>query len=386
MKAKDGRIQITKAVVEAAHPPAAGQRFIRDAGVLGFGVRITADGAKSFVWEGRVKGRVRRITIARYPDFNVALARAEAQKLRTAVAQGRDPAAERLAERREPTFGVLVDAYLDNYAKLHRKSWRTDERRLAHCGHWNLRRLSDIARTDVERLQRETAEKRGRVESNRTVELLRAMFGKALLWNMMPGPNPALGVERFPEQSRERFLSPEELRRVNEALLTETDWRWRAYFPLAFLLGPRKTELLQARWIDVDLDQKTWRIPTTKAGRSHILPIPGPAIEIIESLPSRGQSEWLFPVRVNSASGHAENAGVAWKRIRERAGVPDVRIHDLRRTLGSWLAGAGYSLPVIGKTLNHSNPASTSIYARVSLDPIREALEKNAALMIGEKR
>ena len=340
--ANGNRIQITKVTVDRAKPPSIGQRFVRDAGVLGFALRVTADGAKSFVWEGRVKGRVRRITIAKYPDLNVAQARAKAQELRTAIAQGRDPAAERMAERRQATFEVLVDAYLENHAKLHRKSWRADERRLrTHCEHLNLRRLSDLGVTDVAKLHRDIADARGKVEANRTVELLRAVFGKAALWNMMSGANPAVGVERFKEQSRERFLSQEELRRVNDALLSEPDWRWRSYFPLVLLLGPRKTELLQARWSDIDLNQKTWKIPTSKAGRSHLLPLPLPAVRIIEALPSRGQSEWLFPVRTASKSGHVENAGIAWQRIRERAGVPDVRIHDLRRTLGSgWPAPA----------------------------------------------
>lgn len=374
------RVRLTKAIIEAAQAPASGQRFIRDAGgVVGFALRVTADGGKSFIWEGRVHRRTRRITIAKHPDMTVAAARLKAQAIRAAIATGRDPAVERHDARGEPTFARLIETYLDDYAKLHRKTWRVDERRLrTHCQPLHSRRISDLSDTDVERLHREVAGRSGKVEANRVVELLRAMFGKAIKWRMMAS-NPALGVERFREHPRERFLSPDELRRVNDALLMEPDWRWRAYFPLALLLGPRKSELLSARWADIDLQQATWCIPTTKADRPHLLPLPQAAVAIIEGLPSRG-GEWLFPSGA-SGSGHLINVGAAWARIRARAGVPDVVIHDLRRTLGSWLASAGHGLPIIGRALGHTSPRSTAIYARLALDPIRDALERNAAQM-----
>ncbi|MGO9055993.1 MAG: tyrosine-type recombinase/integrase [Candidatus Binataceae bacterium] len=379
---KNSTVQITKAVVEAARPPASGQRFIRDRLVRGFGLRVTADGVKSFVFEGRIRGRVRRITIARWPDLNVMLARARAQEIRTAIAQGRDPAEERIAERRQTTFGGLVDIWLDDYARPYRKSWPTDDRRLrTHCAYLHSRRLSDVSDSDLGRLHRKIAESSGPVEANRVVELLRAVFNHALRHKLMAGSNPAAAIKKFPEHARERFLSPDELRAINTSLMNETDWRWRSFFPLALFMGPRKAELAAAKWADVDLDQRTWLIPTTKTGKSHLLPLPMPAVEIIQALPSRGRSEWVFPARVKSASGHIENIGAAWDRIRRRAGVPDIRVHDLRRTAGSWMASAGFSLPIIGKMLGHSNPASTAIYARLDLAPVREALETNAAAM-----
>jgi integrase len=104
-------------------------------------------------------------------------------------------------------------------------------------------------------------------------------------------------------------------------------------------------------------------------------------MDIIGSLPSRGQSEWIFPSR--NGEGHAVEAAKAWQRIRLRAGLPDVRLHDLRRTLGSWLAAQGHGLPLIGRALNHSSMAATQVYARLDLDPVREALEQNSKLMFG---
>jgi integrase len=142
-------------------------------------------------------------------------------------------------------------------------------------------------------------------------------------------------IKLFREQRRERYLSPEELARVNQALLEEPDWRWRAYFPLALMLGIRKSEPLPMRWQDIDLNVRTWRIPETKTGKSHLLPLPAPVMVILDSVPSRGTSEWVF--LGNSAVGHIVEPAKAWQRIRARARVSDVRIHDLRHTLASWM-------------------------------------------------
>jgi integrase len=122
------------------------------------------------------------------------------------------------------------------------------------------------------------------------------------------------------------------------------------------------------------------RLPQTKAGRPHLLPLPSPVVEILESLPSRGQSEWVFPS--DRTEGPCVEPGKAWQRIRERAGVPDARIHDLRHTLASWLVAQGYTLPLIGRALNHSQTSTTERYAHLALDPVREALERNATLMV----
>src|SRR5262249_27547522 len=137
-----------------------------------------------------------------------------------------------------------------------------------------------------------------------------------------------------------------------------------------------------------DFAQAVWRIPNTKSGRPHLLPLPRPALQILEGLPSRHSSEWLFPGEKTNTSITAPSN--AWQRIRKRAGlngddnVPNtaVRQHDLRRTLGSWLAASGYSLPLIGRALNHANVSTTAIYARLDLDPVRRALEDNATMML----
>jgi integrase len=235
---------------------------------------------------------------------------------------------------------------------------------------WRHRRLSDLTREHVAELHARVGRDSGHYAANRGLALLRAMFNLARTWGLCSGDNPATGIRAFREEKRDRFLNPDELSRALLAIDQEPDWRWRGYFRLALLLGPRRHELLRARWPELDFSARSWRLPTTKAERPHLLPLPTPAVEILESLPSRGQSEWLFPSSA-ARSGHLEEPRKAWQRIRERAKTKDVRIHDLRRTLGSWLAASGYGLPMIGRVLNHSQPSATAVYARLDLEPVR---------------
>ena len=106
------------------------------------------------------------------------------------------------------------------------------------------------------------------------------------------------------------------------------------------------------------------------------------AIALLEQLPSRGDSPWLFP-SATAKSGHVVEPGKAWARIRATAGLSDCRLHDLRRTVASWMVGAGYSLPLVGKFLGHTQPSATAVYARLDTAPVRVALERVSALMLG---
>ncbi|MBV8357076.1 MAG: tyrosine-type recombinase/integrase [Deltaproteobacteria bacterium] len=378
---------LTKTVVEAAAAPKAGQTFIRDDEIKGFALRMIAAGGKSFVFEGRIKGRMRRVTIGRYPDVTVATARQKALEIRAAIGRGDDPAEARILQKHESTFGALAERYLRDYALPYKKprSVADDKYYLAHYipSGWQTRRLSDITRTDIEQLHSRVERDHGKYPANHAVRLLRHMFNLARDWKMLRNDNPAARIKLFKEQRRERYLTPEELVNVNEALKDEPDWRWRAYFPLALMLGTRRGELCAVRWEDIDLQQRTMRLPETKAGRPHLLPLPRAAIAILESSPSRTKSGWVFPSE--SSAGHIVEPAKAWQRIRKRAGVEDVRIHDLRHTLASWLVGAGYNLSLIGRALNHSQIATTERYAHLAMDPVREALERNADLMFGAK-
>jgi len=380
---------LTKIVVERAASPQAGQTFFRDDQTTGLALRVTAGGVKSFIFEGRVNGRVRRMTLGQWPFMTVAGARDEVLKIRRAMLDGLDPADARLDARHEPTFGDLVDAYLaDAEARGRRSLPRMVERIDKYLAPWRNRRASDITPGEVAQLHQTIGKERGQVIANRVALLLmRAIFNHALKLRLFKGENPAAGIEPFAESARERFLTPAELERVNNELAAEPHPYWRAYFTATLLLGTRKNELLGAKWADVDIEARTLRLPMTKNGRSHLLPIPEAVLRMLQELPSfaaREQGEgWIFASNLSGA-GHLADPSKAWQRIRDRAGCPDVTVHDLRRTLGSWMAGEGHSLLLIGRALGHKSSASTQIYARLALAPLRDALEANARLMLGE--
>ncbi len=271
-------------------------------------------------------------------------------------------------------------AYLEQHAKPHKRSWRRDQVRLdTHFGKWKTRRLSDLSRAEVVKTQHALREQRGPIESNRSLMLLRSVFNWARDEGIFTGDNPAQSLTYFREGKRRRFLSADELMRVNEALLQETDWRWRSYFPLLLMLGLRRSELLAAQWSDVDLKTNTITIPQTKSGEPLLLPLPRAAAEILAGLPSRETSTWIFPS--SGTTGHVVEVKGAWARIRARAGVNDVHVHDLRHTLASWLVAQGVNLPLVGRALNHARASTTERYAHLDLDPVRAVLEVNAQTM-----
>lgn len=253
-------MRLTKLAIDRAAPPPAGvkQRFLRDDVCRGLGVRITQDGSRSFIFEYWSKGRSHRLTIGRWPDLNIPQARHKATEYRAAIARGEDPAQERIKARHEATFAQLTERYLNDYARPHKKprSVQDDEYCLSLIPRdWHNRRLSEISRDTVSRLHLRIGEHHGRYSANHVIRLLRSMFNRAIDWRMLNGANPAQRLRLFREERRERYLSPEELQRVNAALLVEPDWRWKAFFPLSIMLGTRKGELLAARW-----ETSTWHM------------------------------------------------------------------------------------------------------------------------------
>ena len=366
--------RLTKRVIDQTPYPSAGQVFVRDSELPGFALRVTK-GRKSFVLEKRIRGRMRRLTIGPYGPLTVDEARKLANAQIGAVARGEDPAQARQDRLREPRFADLVELYLQRHAP-HKRSARDDRGMLeSHLkGLWT-RQLTDIARQDVAKLHA-TIGTTAPYRANRAVALLRKMFNLARDWGLVSGDNPATRIQFFKEEKRDRFLYPEELPRVFAALKEEPNDYVRAAFLTALLTGARRQEVLTMQWQDLSLERAEWRIPQTKAGRPHLLPLPQPLVALLRQLPRMASCPYVFPGR--SGQGHLVNVDRAWERIRTKARIPDVRIHDLRRTVGSWLAGSGESLPMIAKVLNHRDLSTTAIYARLNLDLVRRALERNA--------
>ena len=157
----------------------------------------------------------------------------------------------------------------------------------------------------------------------------------------------------------------------------------RDYILISLLTGARQANVLAMRWEQVNFDRATWTIPETKTGDSHTVPLVAEASKILKAR-HVDLNPWVFPG--NSKSGHFEDPKKSWRRILERADIKDLRMHDLRRSLGSWQAATGANLSIIGKTLAHKNISTTAIYARLNIDPVRDAMDKATQAMFDASR
>ncbi|TLY37656.1 MAG: site-specific integrase [Nitrospirae bacterium] len=369
---------LTKRLVDATPFPPDGQRCVRDDELPGFALRVTKR-RKSFVLEKRIRGRMRRLTIGPYGPLTVEEARQLATVKIGAIAKGEDPAQLRQDQIHEVTFGDLAEVYLTRHA-FRKRSGKDDASLLrGHLAGLRTRKLTDIHRTDLVQLHARLGARRP-YRANRIVALVRTMFNLARDWGLFTGENPATRIQFFKERARDRFVQPEEMPRLLKAIHAEPNPYVRAALLTALLTGARREEVLTMTWPDVSLARGEWRIPQTKADRPHLLPLPAPLVTVLEALPRVDGNRYVFVGRDDT--GHLVDLKRAWDRIRDEAGIPDVRIHDLRRTVGSWLAGSGESLPLIAKVLNHSSVSTTAIYARLNLEPVRHALERHASKLL----
>lgn len=347
-----------------------------------FMVRVRASGTKAWGVQYRHGGRFRWMTLGTWPAMTADAARREALRVLAEVERGRDPAAKRDAERAALTMAELATHYLERHARLKKKprSVAEDERLLSRIilPALGRRRVADVTRSDVDRLHASQAATP--YQANRALFLVSAMLNLAERWGMRPeSSNPCRHVERFREAARERFLSQAELRRLGEALEeadrlgTETP-EVTAAVRLLLFLGLRRSEVLGARWADVDFGSATLALPDTKTGPRRV-PLNAPALSVLAALPRR--SEWLIPGREDGSP--LVNIDKPWRRIRAAAGLEGVRLHDLRHSFASAAVGGGETLYMTQALLGHTRSATTERYSHLSDDPVRRASESTAA-------
>ncbi len=313
--------------------------------------------------------------MGRYPDISIEQARRKASEINAVIAKGENPNDKRRIERAEITLGALFTEYLERYAKLHKKAWQSDaDQYQRHLTPWKERRLSSIKKSDIQKLHQDTGRDRGIYTANRLLALLSVLFNKAIEFGLWDMSNPVVGIKKFREKSRDRFLQADELPRFFKALAEESNDMMRDYFILALLTGARRSNVLAMKWEQIDLERGEWRIPDTKNNTPQIITLTKEAMMILQQRKETAISDYVFPS--TGRTGHLMEPKKAWQRILERANISNLRIHDLRRTLGSWQARTGASLAIIGKSLNHKSSQATTIYARLDLDPVRASVEK----------
>lgn len=378
----ENRLKFTKAALEGLKVTGKGQRtYFYDTGEPSLTICVTTAGTKTFYLYKRIEGEPVRLKLGRFPDLSVENARKLAANAKGEIAMGKNPQKAKQAIRDEKTFGDLFEDYLEKHSKVHKSSWEYDEREVnKFLSHWFKRRIGTIERSEVEKLHTKVGKENGTYQANRLLERIRSIFNKAIDWGW-EGVNPAAGIKKFREKSRDRFLQPDELPRFFEALAAEPNETARDFFVISLLTGARKSNTLAMRWMEINFTSATWRIPQTKNGEPQTVHLPEAALELLKERKLASLSEWVFPGA--GASGHLADPKKAWNRILKEAGIQDLRIHDLRRTLGSYMAATGANGYVIGKSLGHKSQQSTAVYARLNLDPVRVSVNKATDVMMG---
>jgi integrase len=366
-----------------------------DRKATGFGVRSYPGGGRSFFVDYRLDGRQRRFTIGPFPRWSADAARERAKELRKQIDRGHDPAGAKRERREAPTVQDLIDRYIEDH--LPKKS--SDEVRVAdekkmlaeigkHLGKHT--KVVDVHGGDVGEMHRKISEsigrggKRRQVRANRILTVASKMFslalvpraGETLPWRNAVLGNPCKGIERNPEEGRERFFSQGELTAISDAL-AKYDGVGADCVRLIMLTGARPSEAMKAQWEEFDKEPGYWIKPSAhvKQRKTHKLPLSPAAIELVDRLHKKCKGKWVFPG--DKPGGHLAALWHVWHFVRKEAGLgKDARAYDLRHTFASVGAGGGLSLPIIGRLLGHTQLRTTQRYAHLADDPLREAAEK----------
>ena len=375
--------RLSDRLVNSLPCPAKGNRVFYDTEIKGFGLRLTAAKARSFVLNYRINGRERRYTIGAYPDWSVAAAREEAKRLKRDVNKGFDPMGTRHIERAAPSVRDLGKRYMVEYAVRKVDRARQDDlailEKLVYPELGSLK-IHDVRREDIDRLHQTISATRP-IRANRMAQLLSKLFNLAIRWELRTD-NPVVGLRRNPEPKRTRYLSGDELQRLMQALADHPNQQSANVIRLLLLTGARRGEVLSATWDQFDLSGGIWTKPSahTKQKKEHRVPLSAAARQLLSQIKENADmSQYVFPGRV-PREPLKEIRGF-WASARRKAELDDFRIHDLRHTYASILASAGLSLPVIGALLGHTQPNTTARYSHLFDDPLREATERVGSLV-----
>ena len=376
------QIKITKRTVDAIKP-AAKDQFLWDKELHGFGVKVTPTGKRIYILQYRMGGRntpSRRYTIGHHGPWTPEKARKEATDKLGDIAKGNEPVHARTRGKGSPSLQDVGERYLTEYAVWKKKPRSlAEDRRNLHNHVYPLfgsRPIKQITHEDIERLHHRMHH--SPYAANRTVSLLSMVFKKAEKWNLRTKrTNPCRDIEKYKENKRERRLSVRELTNLGRVLRkVEDDGTYSPYvlaaIRLLLLTGARLQEILTLKWTYIDDDEGRAHLPDSKTGPKPLY-LNTQALQIINSIPRLDGNPYVLPGQ--KPGRPLVNLHKAWFEIRQKAGLDDVRLHDLRRSYGSIGVDQNMSLPIVGGLLGHREASTTQRYARLDDAPLKQAAE-----------
>lgn len=376
------KLNFTKSAISSLPLPEPGKRVsYHDTKVPGLELRVTSNGVRSFYLYRKIDNRAERVFIGRFPGVTPDNARAKAAELNSQIAMGKNPAETKRKVRAEMTLAELFERYMTLHARPYKRSWRNDQNLYAvHLHKWGDRRISDISRKEVQHLHASIMVEHPH-QANRVRSLLSTMFSKAIEWGY-DGANPVVGVKKYKEQSRDRFIQQEELAAFFKAVMDDPSEMLRDFWLLSLFTGARQGNVQTMAWREINFERREWRIPQTKSGEALSVPLVNSAMDILvrRRAANTDNAPWVFP---GTLPGKCIAPPIrAWARLIERAGLENLRPHDLRRTLGSWMSISGVPLHIVGAALGHKGFTTTHIYARLQQAPILEGMEAAVKIML----
>ena len=349
-------------------------------------VTTTSSGGSFFVRYKNESGKTSYIKVGRTQEITLADARKKAKLLKLEIANGADPSNDKRVQKAVLTLSEFYEGHYKPYAAMHKRSAGSDHqlyrcRLEARFGHL---RLNQITKTMIIGFHNELRESGlAGATCDHYVKFLRHAFNLAKDWDMLK-ENPASGVKLFNLDNKvEHYLDATELERLMTVLKTGAN---RPVCMIAMFLlstGARMNEVLSAKWSQINISTRTWKIPAlnSKAKKSHSAPINDSALAIISQLNTEAEFEFLF---VNRVTGNPyTNIHKAWGKIRDQAGLPHLRIHDLRHQYASFLVNSGRTLYEVQQILGHSTSKVTERYSHLSSATL-QAAANSASVMINK--
>jgi integrase len=383
-------MRISKSFVDKVEIPALSstgsstQSFYRDSAIVGFGLRVTSGGAKSFIVEKRINGKVKRITLGRYGNLTVEQAKKEAQKILGKVATGSDP----IAEKKEKNVRSLslLDTYNDylNTRKDLKQTTISDYNRVMKWAFedWYSKPVTEITKDMVENRHRERG-KRSQARANNSMRVLRAIINHARNKFEDAKGNPIIlinPVERlsqnrawFKVEKRQTLIKAHQLAPWYKATLQLNNESTRDYLYFLLFTGLRRSEGAQLRWDDVDFSDNTFIIKDTKNGLSHTLPLSDYLEKLLKRRYANKESDFVFPS--DSKTGHIIDPQKSLLRIGELSGV-NFTLHDLRRTFITIAESLDIPAYALKQLLNHKDPRDvTASYIVMDIERLRRPMQ-----------
>jgi len=367
--------RLTKRTVEALQP-AAKDYIIFDSDISGFGVRVLPSGRKTYLVQYRSGGRTRRVKIGKHGNVTADEARTKARELLGAVAKGDNPAEQISNHRGSPTIGTVCDRfYREHVLERCKPSTQSEYKRAIDLfikPALGAFKVVDVQRPDISALHHKYRDKP--YQANRTLGVLSKLFNLCEIWGLRgDGSNPCRHVPKYKEEKRERFLSGNELSKLGEVLSqSEADKSETTHvvaaFRLLLLTGCRLGEIQTLKWQYVQ--DGYLMLPDSKTGKRRI-PLSPSAQAILDSLERVKDNPHV--IAGAKSRQHVTDLQKPWRRIRAKAGLEGVRIHDLRHTFASNAVMQGQPLPIVAKLLGHTQIQTTMRYAHLADESVRDA-------------